>query len=374
MSVQCAGAGQREKRMSYEDGMAALNLEMPARVPRTEYSIESHWEVLKAVTGVDVGVDNDGETKRRAQRAFFRAWDFDIFWSTLIGCGELEAKRTRMGHAEYAAGGADYDDRIEQAFTDPEEALRLDPWEVYGEKDKPELKLRFEEHYRRQVELDRGGVSMTGIYITCISGLIGIFGWDMLLLALGTDPERFGDLTNRYASWIQQYFDALGEADVPVVMVHDDIAWTSGAIFNPDWYRTYVFPNYTKYLAPLIDSGKKILFTSDGNYTEFIDDIAACGVNGFVLEPTTDMKYIAEKYGRTHVFIGNADTRILLRSPEAGTREEIRQKIRVEVERCMRIGKPCPGFFMAVGNHIPANTPVENCLYYNTVYEEMSRR
>ncbi len=78
------------------------------------------------------------------------------------------------------------------------------------------------------------------------------------------------------------------------------------------------------------------------------------------------MAYVADKYGRSHVFIGNADTRILL----SGAREEIR----AEVERCMAIGKGCPGFFMAVGNHIPANTPVENALYYNQVYEELSRR
>jgi uroporphyrinogen-III decarboxylase len=66
--------------------------------------------------------------------------------------------------------------------------------------------------------------------------------------------------------------------------------------------------------------------------------------------------YIAQKYGKTHVFIGNADTRILLSGPK--------EKIRAEVERCMAIGKHCPGFFMNVGNHIPANTPVENALYY----------
>ena len=45
-----------------------------------------------------------------------------------------------------------------------------------------------------------------------------------------------------------------------------------------------------------------------------------------------------------------------------------------EVERCMDIGKECPGFFMAVGNHIPSNTPVKNALYYNEVYEELSVR
>ena len=186
------------------------------------------------------------------------------------------------------------------------------------------------------------------------------------MLAAGVDPDGFGQVTNRYASWIQQYFDALAEADVPVVMVHDDIVWTSGAIFAPSWYRKYVFPNYRRYFEPLNDSGKKILFTSDGNYTEFIDDIAQCGVHGFVMEPVTDMKYIAEKYGKTHVFIGNADTRVLL----TGTKEQIR----AEVERCMDIGRSCPGFFMAVGNHIPPNTPVENALYYNEVYEQLSRR
>ena len=62
------------------------------------------------------------------------------------------------------------------------------------------------------------------------------------------------------------------------------------------------------------------------------------------------MSYIAEKYGKTHSFVGNADTRILLN----GTREDIER----EVKRCMDIGKNCPGFIMAVGNHIPANTPV----------------
>ena len=78
------------------------------------------------------------------------------------------------------------------------------------------------------------------------------------------------------------------------------------------------------------------------------------------------MKYVAEKYGKTHSFIGNADTRILL----SGSREEIYS----EVKRCMDIGKVCPGFIMAVGNHIPPNTPVENCLFYNEVFEKLRRR
>ena len=100
---------------------------------------------------------------------------------------------------------------------------------------------------------------------------------------------RFGKPANRYASWMQQYFDALAEADVPVVMVHDDIVWSSGPFMRPAWYREYVFPNYKKYLAPLLDCGKRVLFCSDGNFNLFVDDIADCGVHGFVFEPLTDL-------------------------------------------------------------------------------------
>ncbi len=49
-----------------------------------------------------------------------------------------------------------------------------------------------------------------------------------------------------------------------------------------------VVPNYKKLFQPLHEAGKLILYTSDGNYTHFIDDIADCGVNVFVMEPCTD--------------------------------------------------------------------------------------
>jgi hypothetical protein len=271
-----------------------------------------------------------------------------------------------MGHAEYAAGGVDRRDTVFTPYKDAEEVLKFDPWEKLGAKDPASLTKRFEDDYRRAVASHPDGVNMTGIYVTMVSGMIGLFGWDLLLTAAGIDPEGFGDLCNRYGTWIQQYFNALAAADLPCVMVHDDMVWTSGAIIRPAFYRKYIFPNYKKFITPLLESGKKVMFTSDGNYSKFIDDIAGCGFSGFVMEPMTDLAYAVEKYGKSHVIFGNADTRILL----SGTRPEIR----AEVERCMNLGRTCSGFFMAVGNHIPPNTPVENALYYNEVYEELSRR
>lgn len=352
--------------MSFEDGWAAINLQMPPRVPHTEYSVESHWEVVQAVTRINVNPGSPDSLKWQAARALIKAWNFDFLWSTLIG-GELFANfKTDMGHAEYAAGGVDWRDTVYCPFKTPEEVLDLEFTDKYEGCNRVDWTSRFNRHYQQNCAANPDAVNMTGIYVTLISGFIDIFGWDMLLLAAGTDPTAFGALADRYADFMLPYFEALAEADAPVVMIHDDMVWSAGAIFSPKWYRKYVFPNYRRYFDPLRQAGKKIMFTSDGNYTEFIDDLAACGVYGFILEPMTDMAYIAEKYGQTHVFIGNADTRILLN----GSRGDIR----LEVERCMSIGKPYPGFFMAVGNHIPANTPVDNVLFYMQVYLEFSHR
>ena len=249
---------------------------------------------------------------------------------------------------------------------DPEELLDFQPQEVYGSLDHRGLVREYNEDYQTCIQEGADLVNTTGIYITLVSGLLEIFGWDMMLMALGIDAKAFGETANRYAAWVQQYFNALADCDAPVITVHDDIVWTSGPFVSPEWYRRYVFPNYKKYFAPLLEAGKKIIFTSDGTYTEFLEDIADCGVHGFVMEPTTDLKYAAERFGKTHVLIGNVDTRFLL----MGSREDIYR----DVKRCIDIGRECPGYIMAVGNHIPANTPVEKALYYNEVFEKLRRR
>ena len=73
-----------------------------------------------------------------------------------------------------------------------------------------------------------------------------------------------------------------------------------------------------------------------------------------------------ERYGKTKSIIGNIDTRALT----FGTKEDVRR----EVERCAALGRDCPGYFFAVGNHIPHNVPVDNALYYFELIEELGKR
>jgi len=84
--------------MSYADGWAAVNLEMPERIPRFDPSAPSyHWDLVNAVCGTALSVDSPNEERLEGSRAFIKAWDYGIFFGCLIGGGELSAKRTSMG-------------------------------------------------------------------------------------------------------------------------------------------------------------------------------------------------------------------------------------------------------------------------------------
>ncbi len=355
--------------MSYESGMAAFQMQMTDTIPRTEYSVHKHWSLLREVTGIDTSIT---ENRPKAQQAFIRAWDYGFFWTTYVDkrfFARNGGRYTTMGHALYSEsqeGDSDYDDTIQQPFSGPEEVFSLDPFEEFGEFDRPALVKEIEDAYDAICTRFPDTINTGGVYITLFSGFIDMFGWELLLLSLGTDYERFGRFVERYYQWVKQFYEAYAESNIPVIMSHDDLCWTSGPVVHLDWYRNYIFPYLKRLWAPLREAGKTIIFTSDGDWTALFDDIIECGADVVVMEPTTDMGLFAEKYGKSHGFVGNADTRILLH----GTKEEIY----AEVKRCIDIGRDYPGFILAVGNHIPPNTPVENCLIYQEAYEKLRKR
>jgi hypothetical protein len=133
--------------MSLPDGTAAVNLEIPARIPRVEFDAETHWELVSKVIEIHVHLESPDEVKMNAIRAFIQTWNYDIKLESLINEFELNARHSSMGHAEYAAGGIDYDDNTYCPFKTPEDVFASDPWETYGKKDKSELIRRFNEHY-----------------------------------------------------------------------------------------------------------------------------------------------------------------------------------------------------------------------------------
>jgi hypothetical protein len=334
--------------MSYERGLQAINLQMPDKVPHTEYVTHPRW--VRKVTGLDP--DNPEQAAQAGVR-FCEALDYDLMW---INYSPPDQKRlTHMGTAHWYEDMVITDNR-DYRFKNEEEVLAFDPVKEFGVPDVSDLARLYQEYHDRDQATYPFAVCPGGFYNTIFSWCILTFGWEMFLSAAVRDPERFDKILEGFFEISLASYRAQARTTIKAFISHDDIVWTAGAVFHPNWYRKYVFPRHRKLWAPLKEKGIKLLFCSDGNFTEFIDDLVEAGADGFIFEPTTDLAYMASRYGQTHVIIGNIDCRILAH----GTREQIE----AEVKRCADIGRNCPGYFFAVGNHIPHDVPIENADYY----------
>ena len=338
-----------------ERALAAINLECPDRIPQTEYC--SNWELIRQLTGIDPA---DPPAGSNYNAEFHRAAGLEFMWST---AGEptprsARGRTTDMGHAEFLEGGVDRRETLRSPFRTPEDVLAFDAVEEYGMyEDEAALVEFYERSHRSTWDATDDFFKPIGYYFTMVSACIDAFGWDMFLTAVGVDPDGFDRVLQSFTELNLQLFTAQAQTSAPCFLCHDDMVWTEGAIFHPDWYRKHIFPKYKQLWAPIKAAGKKLLFCSDGDFTEFVDDFIDCGVDALIFEPMTDFEMVCEKYGdRIAIVASKVDCRTLT----FGTREQIK----AEVEATFAIGRECPGFVMAVGNHIPSNVPVANALYY----------
>ena len=358
--------------MSYERALAALRLEMPEAIPHCEYV--SNRNLIFEMTGLDIDAKSGKkitvmgeeyfEEVHLAFKKFYEMTDQDFFWHSEEL--PLKGRTTSMGHAEFLEGGTDFNDNIFCPFKTADDVLNFDPVAEYGLPDVDECVKKFQgtlDFNRKEFPM---GLWPGGYYHTLFSACITAFGWEMFLSSAPLDEERFDRVLEGFYERTRQYYNAWVKTDIEFFICHDDIVWTRGAVFHPDWYREHIFPRYKKLWAILKESDIKVLFCSDGNFTEFVDDLAEAGADGFIFEPCTDLELIASKYGKTHVMIGNVDCRNLT----FGTRQDIYN----DVKRCADIGKDCPGYFFSVGNHIPSNVPPENAIYYFELIKELGKR
>lgn len=335
--------------MSYEIGMAALNLEPTPRLAHTEYC--SNDALKRAVTGLP-----DGHPDREA--AFMRAWNVDLIWSTNDGPEPWEERGrvTDMGHSEFLEGGVDLRQPGTCPFASVEEALAFDAVAEYGLSDYEELVAYYERCYKEACRRHPDQVNMGGYYRTLMSGAIAIYGWDMLLQA-AAQPERFARVLNSIYRQSLHHYRAWADTSIDVFMCHDDMVWSSGPFVRPDFYRAEIFPRYEALWDVLHQADKKVLYTSDGDFSTFVDDVVAAGADGLCFEPMTDLEPVVERYGGQVAIISSVvDARTLT----FGSREEIRR----EVDETLALVKDVPGFVFAVGNHIPSNVPVDKARFY----------
>ena len=125
-------------------------------------------------------------------------------------------------------------------------------------------------------------------YGTLITRATIEFGWEPFLMAFVVDPERFGEILDRFGQASLAVIRGWCQIDgVKLIGIHDDIAGTRGVFVRPEWYQKYVFPWYKRMFDVIHENGRKVLYVSDGNYMPVLDDILATGTDGLYIESTS---------------------------------------------------------------------------------------
>lgn len=337
--------------MSRKLGLDCVNCRPTSRPGHVEYSMEYHASFIQKIVG---GTAMPPDANRR----LYDAWDYDLLWGTHDGFVDWSkaGRCTDMGHAVYAADGGDQRAPKSCPFAEPEEVWDFDPMKEYGVTPFDELVAGYERHIQHCNAAYPNQVCTGGYYKTVISGAIQAFGWDMLLLA-ASDESRFARVLERFGEYTLYHANAWAKTSIEVYIQHDDIVWTGGPFIRPGFYREVIFPIYRELWKPLKAAGKRILFCSDGKIDMFLEDIAACGADGFIFEPCNDFERIVKTFGGSRCIVGsNVDCRTMT----FGTWEQVR----AEIDATLALGRGLPGFMFAVGNHIPANVSDEMCAKY----------
>ncbi len=197
----------------------------------------------------------------------------------------------------------------------------------------------------------------------------GLERWFMDMLE---NPAFCEALLDRILKFWLDYFTGfmkeIGDI-VDVVMIGDDLAGQSGPLFSPEFYRAIVKPRQKKLVQHIKSlTGSKIWYHTCGSVVEYIPDLLDNGID--ILNPVQitahgmDPKILKERFGKDLVFWGGGiDSQHVL--PFA-TPEEVKRNVKSNMEAF----KPGGGYIFNNVHNIQAGVPPENILaMYEAAYK-----
>lgn len=352
--------------MSKKRALRAMSLESTDRVPCQEWI--DHPEYIKKITGID-----PFEQPTEAVVKLLKVLDIDWYVgipekSRKFKDGETSKTEEGIKYTEWGFTGSQWED--EHIFKDEEEVLSYNPFTDTSGR----VRIVTEKYRQERIDdclkgqpLVGDSTLVTGLYYTTLfQSFILSFGWELFLITAKLEPERFKRTIELFTQFSIRNVEEWVAADTDVIFCHDDLSLSRGLVFPREWYTENIFPNYERIFEPIKKAGKKLIFVSDGNYSELIDDLFAVGVDGLIVDNYVNMEPVIEKYGKSKVICGNVDSRILTE----GSMEDVRK----EVKRCMDLGKKYPGYFIRAAGDLPHNIPLENIECYFNSCKELGKR
>ncbi len=204
-----------------------------------------------------------------------------------------------------------------------------------------------------------GATMRLGIGATLLSMGIEAFSY-----AMEDDPELVMAVHNEYASWTEKLIAVFEEIGFDLFWVCDDIAFNSGPIFSPEFYRDSIVPVEQKIVA---NCNVPVISHSDGNMTPVMDIWLQLGQDAIhpIQPDVMDIFDVKRRYGDRVAIIGNVFmTDLVDQTPE---------KISGQVKKLITHVGEGGGYLLSSSNSLTDDMKLENVLAMRDTLEMYGR-
>lgn len=182
-------------------------------------------------------------------------------------------------------------------------------------------------------------------------------GMELFIYLMTEEPEYVSEWLE--AANLAEIRRAKAIADpelVPIMLTFTDLAFKSGPIFSPAFYRKEFFPRLKRLNNTYQEAGVKCLFHSDGNLMPIMDDLAAADIDGInPIETLAGMSVGEVRRRWPKIFItGGIDVSQLM---AFGTPDEVREVCRKTIKEAGGVG-----YFMGSTTELHPAVKLENIL------------
>jgi hypothetical protein len=221
------------------------------------------------------------------------------------------------------------------------------------------------------VENARAFIARKDDYCACACVRLGIgatllsMGIEAFSYAMADEPQLILDVHDAYADWTASVVPVLEEVGFDVIWAFDDVAFNSGPVFNPQFYREHILPKERRVVEGFT---RPLIAHSDGDMTPLLEDWLDLGQQAIhPLQPDVmDIEDVKNTYGDRVALVGN----IFMSDLVHKTPEEIDRQVRRRIEVVGAGG----GYILSSSNSLTDDMKPENVLAMRDALARYGRR
>ena len=188
--------------------------------------------------------------------------------------------------------------------------------------------------------------------------LTWLIGYETLCVSLCTNRDLVEAIARRIETFFTAFLERLLAFDrVKIIWGSDDMGYRGGTLISPEDTREFMLRGHTIMAEMSHAAGRPYILHSCGNLEAVMDDLIDVvkidGKHSFE-DTIEDVRVIKNTYGRKIALLGGIDVDFLCRADE----QQVRDRVRDTLDKCM----PGGGYCLGTGNSVANYIPLENYL------------